>query len=152
MAGRKLPRDMGRLLRRFFHPALEFIELNRDDANLKEFVEPFAKGLRGLQKTSMFLAQKGLGNPREIGAGATDYLRQFGLVALGYMWLQMLEVAFAKRGDEDFYEYKLVTGRYFFERVFPETISRAVAISAGAKTMMAMPDAGFAGDSRFSGS
>ena len=151
LAGRKLPRDMGRLLRRFFHPALEFIELNRDDANLKEFVEPFAKGLRGLQKTSMFLAQKGLGNPREIGAGATDYLRQFGLVALGYMWLQMLEVAFAKRGDEDFYEYKLVTGRYFFERVFPETISRAVAISAGAKTMMAMPDAGFAGDYRFSG-
>ncbi len=152
LAGRKLPRDMGRLLRRFFHPALEFIELNRDDANLKEFVEPFAKGLRGLQKTSMFLAQKGLGNPREIGAGATDYLRQFGLVALGYMWLQMLEVAFAKRGDEEFYEYKLVTGRYFFERVFPETISRAVAISAGAKTMMAMPDAGFAGDYRFSGS
>ena len=152
LAGRKLPRDMGRLLRRFFHPALEFIELNRDDANLKEFVEPFAKGLRGLQKTSMFLAQKGLGNPREIGAGATDYLRQFGLVALGYMWLQMLKVAFAKRDDEEFYEYKLITGRYFFERVFPETISRAVAISAGAKTMMAMPDAGFAGDYRFSGS
>ena len=152
LAGRKLPRDMGRLLRRFFHPALEFIELNRDDANLKEFVEPFAKGLRGLQKTSMFLAQKGLGNPHEIGAGATDYLRQFGLVALGYMWLQMLKVAFAKRDDEEFYEYKLITGRYFFERVFPETISRAVAISAGAKTMMAMPDAGFAGDYRFSGS
>ncbi len=152
LAGRKLPRNMGRLLRRFFHPALEFIELNRDDANLKEFVEPFAKGLRGLQKTNMFLAQKGLGNPREIGAGATDYLRQFGLVALGYMWLQMLKVAFAKREDEAFYEYKLVTGRYFFERVFPETISRAVAISAGAKTMMAMPDAGFAGDYRFSGS
>ena len=152
LAGRKLPRDMGRLLRRFFHPALEFIELNRDDTNLKEFVEPFAKGLRGLQKTSMFLAQKGLGNPHEIGAGATDYLRQFGLVALGYMWLQMLKVAFAKRDDEEFYEYKLITGRYFFERVFPETISRAVAISAGAKTMMAMPDAGFAGDYRFSGS
>ena len=152
LAGRKLPRDMGRLLRRFFHPALEFIELNRDDTNLKEFVEPFAKGLRGLQKTSMFLAQKGLGNPHEIGAGATDYLRQFGLVALGYMWLQMLKVAFAKRDDEEFYEYKLITGRYFFERVFPETISRAVAISAGVKTMMAMPDAGFAGDYRFSGS
>ncbi|MBV07286.1 MAG: acyl-CoA dehydrogenase [Euryarchaeota archaeon] len=152
LAGRKLPRDMGRLLRRFFHPALEFIELNRDDTNLKEFVEPFAKGLRGLQKTSMFLAQKGLGNPHEIGAGATDYLRQFGLVALGYMWLQMLKVAFAKCDDEEFYEYKLITGRYFFERVFPETISRAVAISAGAKTMMAMPDAGFAGDYRFSGS
>ena len=152
LAGRKLPRDMGRLLRRFFHPALEFVEAHRDDPDLGEFVEPFAKGLRGLQKTSMFLAQKGLGNPHEIGAGATDYLRQFGLVALGYMWLQMLKVAFAKRGDEEFYEYKLVTGRYFFERVFPETISRAVAISAGAKTMMAMPDAGFTGGYRFSGS
>ncbi|MDP6363560.1 MAG: acyl-CoA dehydrogenase C-terminal domain-containing protein [Candidatus Poseidoniia archaeon] len=151
LAGRKLPRDMGRLLRRFFHPALEFVETNRDDPDLKEFVEPFAKGLRGLQKTSLFLAQRGMGNPREIGAGATDYLRQFGLVTLGYMWLQMLKVAFAKRDEGEFYEYKLITGRYFFERVFPETISRAVAIASGAKTMMAMPDAGFAGDHRFSG-
>ena len=151
LAGRKLPRDMGRLLRRFFHPALEFIEQHRDDPDLKEFVEPFAKGLRGLQKTSMFLAQKGMGNPHEIGAGATDYLRQFGLVALGYMWLQMLKVAFAKRGSDEFYEYKLITGRYFFERVFPETISRAIAIASGAKTMMAMPDAGFTSEHRFSG-
>ena len=67
------------------------------------------------------------------------------------MCLQMLKVAFAKRGSDEFYEYKLITGRYFFERVFPETIARAVAIASGAKTMMAMPDAGFAGDHRFSG-
>ena len=91
-----MPQHMGRLLRRFFHPALDFIEDNKEDVNLKELLS-LCKGTQRLTKTSMYMAQKGLSNPYEIGAAATDYLRQFGLVAMGYMWLLMLKVAFEKR-------------------------------------------------------
>ena len=151
LAGRKMPQNMGRLLRRFFHPALNFIEENKDDSNLKEFVEPFSKALRGLQKTTLYMAQKGLSNPYEIGAAATDYLRQFGLVAMGYMWLLMLEIAFEKEDLDKYYEYKIITARFFFERVMPETLSRAIAIGSGSKTMMSLPDEGFDSISRFTG-
>tara|TARA_B100001564_G_C20343230_1_gene535534 strand:- start:254 stop:691 length:438 start_codon:yes stop_codon:yes gene_type:complete len=142
---------MGRLLRRFFHPALNFIENNKDDEELKEFIEPFAKALKGLQKTSMYMAQKGLSNPYEIGAAATDYLRQFGLVAMGYMWLLMLEVAFAKKDVDSYYEHKIITARFFFERILPETLSRAIAIGSGSKTMMSLPDEGFDSVHKFTG-
>ena len=151
LAGRKMPQHMGRLLRRFFHPALDFIDENKDNPDMKEFVVPFSKALKGLQKTTLFMAQKGLGNPYEIGAAATDYLRQFGLVAMGYMWLLILKVAFSKRKDDDYYEHKIILARFFFERILPETLSRAIAISSGSRTMMSMPDKGFDSEHQFSG-
>ena len=151
LAGRKMPQNMGRLLRRFFHPALEFIEKNKEDEDLKEFVIPFSKALKGLQKTTLYMAQNGLANPYEIGAAATDYLRQFGLVAMAYMWLLMLEVAFSKRSDNDYYEHKITTARFFFERILPETLSRAIAIGSGSKTMMSLPDDGFDSIHQFTG-
>ena len=151
LAGRKMPQHMGRLLRRFFHPALDFIESNKDDDELKEFIEPFGKALKGLQKTSMYMAQKGLSNPYEIGAAATDYLRQFGLVAMGYMWLLMLKVAFSKKDVDSYYQHKIITARFFFERILPETLSRAIAISSGSRTMMSLPDEGFDSVHKFTG-
>jgi hypothetical protein len=151
LAGRKMPQHMGRLLRRFFHPALEFIENNKDDSDLKEFVQPFAKSLKGLQKTTLFMAQKGLSNPYEIGAAATDYLKQFGLVAMGYMWLLMLEVAFKNKDLDNYYGHKIITARFFFERILPETLSRAIAIGSGSKTMMSLPDEGFDSVHKFTG-
>ena len=151
LAGRKMPQKMGRLLRRFFHPALEFIEKNKEDEDLKEFVIPFSKALKGLQKTTLYMAQKGLANPYEIGAAATDYLRQFGLVAMAYMWLLMLEVAFSKRSENEYYEHKITTARFFYERILPETLSRAIAIGSGSKTMMSLPDEGFDSIHQFTG-
>jgi len=151
LAGRKMPQHMGRLLRRFFHPALEFIDNNKDNSDLKEFVQPFAKSLKGLQKTTLYMAQKGLSNPYEIGAAATDYLRQFGLVAMGYMWLLMLEVAFKNKNLDNYYEHKIITARFFFERILPETLSRAIAIGSGSKTMMSLPDEGFDSVHKFTG-
>ena len=151
LAGRKMPQHMGRLLRRFFHPALEFIDKNKNNSDLKEFIEPFAKSLKGLQKTTLYMAQKGLSNPYEIGAAATDYLRQFGLVAMGYMWLLMLEVAFKKQDLDVYYNHKIITARFFFERILPETLSRAIAIGSGSKTMMSLPDEGFDSIHQFTG-
>ena len=151
LAGRKMPQHMGRLLRRFFHPALDFIEEYKEDENMKEFVVPFSKALKGLQKTTLYMAQKGLANPYEIGAAATDYLRQFGLVAMAYMWLLMLKVAFAKREKSEYYEHKIILARFFYERILPETLSRAIAIGSGSKTMMSLPDDGFDSIHKFTG-
>ena len=138
LAGRKMPKHTGRFLRRFFHPVLEFIEENKNNEEMKEFIEPFAKGVKGLQKTTLYLAQKGLGDPYEIGAGAYDYLQQFGYVVMGYMWAKMAKIALEKQEEGAFYRNKLITARFFFERMFPQTISHAIAISSGSKTTMAI--------------
>jgi len=78
-------------------------------------------------------------------------LRQFGLVSMGYMWLLMLEVAFDKQKLDKYYEHKIITARFFFERILPETLSRAIAIGSGSKTMMSLPDEGFDSAYKFTG-
>ena len=143
LAGRKMPMHTGRFLRRFFHPILEFIDENKNDEEMKEFIEPFSKGVKGLQKTTLYLAQKGLGNPYEIGAGAYDYLQQFGYVTMGYLWAKMAKIALSKKDEDVFYRNKIISARFFFERMFSQTISHAVAIASGSKTTMAIDSEDF---------
>src|SRR3712207_5222517 len=86
LVGRKLPQDMGRLLRRFFHPVSAYLEANMEKDGMVEFVLPLAKSFGKLQQATALVAQKGMKNPDEAGAASTDYLRFFALVAVGCMW------------------------------------------------------------------
>ena len=82
----------------------------------------------------MWLMQNGMQKPDNAGAASTDYLHLFGLVALGYMWAQMARSAQGKlaegaNGRPAFYDNKLTTGRYFMERIMPETAAHLARIS-----------------------
>ncbi len=140
LVGRKLPQNMGRNLRQFFHPVDAFIQENMMDQEQKEFVLPLAKAFAKLQQGTALLGEKGMKNPDEAGAASTEYLRMFGLVALGFMWAQMAKIAKEKLAegadDPQFYETKLVTARFFFERMLPDVSSLLVKMSAGSKIMM----------------
>ncbi len=148
LVGRKMGQGYGRLLRRFFHPVSQFIEENQSDTNLQEFIFPLAKAFAKLQQTTAIIAQKGLKDPNEAGAASTDYLRQFALVALGYIWARMAKTALENRaktpaGREMFYDSKIKTARFFFERMLPEADSRQKIIMSGAKSLMDLEEAAF---------
>ena len=143
LVGRKMPKGYGKLLRRFFHPVQEFIEAHQSDEQLQEFVFPLAKSFMKLQQSTGMIAQKGLKDPNEAGAASSDYLRQFALVSLAYMWTRMAKVAFEKLengGSEskDFYEEKIKTARFFMQRMLPEADARFKMVLAGAGTLMDM--------------
>ncbi|UPG73160.1 acyl-CoA dehydrogenase C-terminal domain-containing protein [Roseomonas gilardii subsp. gilardii] len=145
LAGRKMPAHAGRYLRRFFHPVLGFIERHEEDERMGEFILPLSKAFGRLQQCTAELARRGLSDPTEIGAGATDYLRLFGLTALAHQWALMAEAALRGDGGEtpEFYAAKLATARFFMQRLLPETGALASAILAGGASMMAFDDAAF---------
>lgn len=145
LVGRKLGQHVGRLLRRFFHPVLAFIEENQAEAELAEFVMPLAKAFARLQQATAHIAQQGMRNPDEAGAAASDYLRMFALVALAYMWARTAKVIFALPEDErrDFHQAKLATGRFYMTRILPQTSGLFAAINAGAAPIMAPEEAWF---------
>lgn len=148
LVGRKLSANMGRSLRRFFHPVGQFIEDNQNDEKLQEFIFPLAKSFAKLQQATVLIAQKGLKDPNEAGAASSDYLRMFALVAIGFMWCRMAKAAQEKlagdsQGRAEFYDSKIHTARFFFERMLPETDSCFRAINAGAKGLMALDAANF---------
>ena len=148
LVGRKLGLNGGRAVQAFFKEVGEFCEENRADEKMAPYTNALKKGLNDLQAATMWLMQNGLKNPDDAGAASTDYMHLFGLVSLGYMWAQMVKaaqvrLADAANGSTAFYENKLVTGRYFMERVMPETAAHLARISSGSATMMALPAEAF---------
>lgn len=142
LVGRKMAKGYGRLLRQFFHPVAEFIEEHQTHEDLQEFIFPLAKAFGKLQQSSAMTAQKGLKNPDEAGAASVDYLRQFALVALAYMWIKMVKVAQEKlekgEGDKEFLEEKIQTAQFFYTRMLPEADARFKMVLAGAAPLMKM--------------
>nr|WP_295463775.1 acyl-CoA dehydrogenase C-terminal domain-containing protein [Mesorhizobium sp.] len=148
LVGRKLGLNGGRAVQAFFKEVGEFCETNRSDEKMAPYTKALKKGLNDLQAATMWLVQNGMSNPDNAGAASTDYMHLFGLVALGYMWGQMAKTAQAKlaegaNGAASFYETKLVTGRYFMERVMPETSAHLARISTGSETLMKLPAEAF---------
>jgi hypothetical protein len=146
LVGRKLPKDGGRALQAFFGEVQAFIKTHGDGA-MKPYVGPLAAALGHLQQATTWLVQNALAKPENAGAAANDYLGLFGLCALGYMWCRMAAVAQAKLaagdGAADRMKAKLVTGRYFMERMLPETGAHLARIQAGAASMMELPAEAF---------
>jgi len=89
----------------------------------------------------MWFMQNAMAKPDNAGAGATDFLHLFGLVALGYMWARIAEAALAKSGNgaAPAMTAKLVTARFFMERMLPETATHLARIQAGAASTMELP-------------
>jgi len=142
LVGRKLAMNGGRAIQAFFKEVGEFCEAGRADEKLAPFTKALKKGLNDLQAATMWLMQNAMAKPDNAGAASTDYMHLFGLVALGYMWGQMAKVA-QDKADDSFYAAKLTTGRYFMERVMPETAAHLARLSTGADTMMALPAEAF---------
>ena len=93
----------------------------------------------------MWFMQNAMAKPDNAGAGSYDYMHLFGLVALGYMWCRIAEAAIAKNanGSAPRMNAKLVTARFFMERMLPETATRLARIKAGAGSTMELPDDAF---------
>ncbi|HTJ90930.1 MAG TPA: acyl-CoA dehydrogenase C-terminal domain-containing protein [Acidocella sp.] len=141
LVGRKLPQEGGRLLTRFLDPVLEFIEENEDE-EMAPFITPLSSALENLQVATGHIMETGLSNHDEIGAAAADYLRLFGLTALGFMWARMAKLSLPK-AEQRFYKAKLATAKFFMQRLLPQTGALLAGIQSGAEVMMEMEDAAF---------
>ena len=142
LVGRKLGKDGGRALMAFLNEIGGFIKEKGADASMKPFVTPLGVALGHLQEASMWFMQNAMAKPDNAGAGATDYLQMFGLVALGYMWCLIAQAALAKQTDARM-KAKLITARFFMERMLPETAAQLARIKSGADAVMELPDEAF---------
>ena len=146
LVGRKLAADGGRAVMSFFAELDGFIEANEADEGLKPFLTGLAKAKAELQEATMWLMQNGLANPDNAGAASTDYLHLFGLTGLAYMWTLMAQAAQAKiaAGETDpLYQQKVTVGRYYIERILPETSAHLAKLKTGSELMMALPAEAF---------
>ena len=144
LVGRKLAANAGRAVFGFFSDLEEFVSANENNEKLKPFVTGVQTASGQLREGTMWLMQNGMSNFDNAGASSHDYLQLFGLTALSLMWARMAKAALEKAGTGDrFYTDKLVTARYFFDRVLPDATSHLAKVKTGAGPVMALSADGF---------
>jgi alkylation response protein AidB-like acyl-CoA dehydrogenase len=142
LVGRKLPRHGGKAAMTLF--AL----ITADIADAKagpqaDLAAHLEKALGQLQAGAMWLMQNGLKDPNNAGAAAYPLMTMMGIVSLGWMWLKSARAAQALldggEGDTAFLDAKLVTARFFAERILPDVGALRRKLEGGAEAVMALP-------------
>jgi alkylation response protein AidB-like acyl-CoA dehydrogenase len=148
LVGRKLAQNGGRAVQAFFALVQEECAAAKEDEALADLAGKVEKALGQLQAATMWFLANGMQNPNQVGAGAYPYMHLMGLLALGLMWLRMAKAAreALAGGGEDraFLEAKLVTARYFADRMLPRAGALRREIEGGSEAMMALTPEQFA--------
>ncbi|NHO34029.1 acyl-CoA dehydrogenase C-terminal domain-containing protein [Acetobacter fallax] len=147
LVGRKLPAHMGRNLRGLFHPIANFIEEHKTSPVPGKMTENLERAFGALQLATGLIARRGMNDPEEAAAAATDYLRLTGLVAQAWLWARTVIIATPKADadgpDKAFYTAKLSSAQFFYDRILPDTAALYLKIKSGKASMMSLPEDGF---------
>jgi hypothetical protein len=139
LLGRKVLGNNGATLKKFGKLVGALVEEEGVNEKMAEFINPLAMMGDKITKFTTEIGFKGMQNPDEVGAAAVDYLRVAGHLVFGYFFARMASVALkeiAAGNTDPFYPAKLQTARFYFAKLFPETITLMVTARAGAKPLM----------------
>jgi alkylation response protein AidB-like acyl-CoA dehydrogenase len=142
LVGRKLAQNGGRAVQAYLALVAQEAGEESDDDTVKQVAAALAKANGELQAATMWLMQNSMQNFNNAGAAAYSYMELMGVVTLGLMWLRMAKASAAAiaGGAEDkaFHEAKLVTARFYAERIMPEAGSHRAKIEGGSESLMAL--------------
>ena len=112
-------------------------DLDQSDKNLKPFVEKFKIYIEKLNIFSKWMKEKIKSSKDDANAASNDYLKVLGYVAVGYSWLKVLEVSYKDYSNNKvFYEDKIQTANFYFNRVLPRVESHYLSATTGSKYIM----------------
>ena len=73
----------------------------------------------------------------DISASCNDYLKYFGYTSLAFVWLKVLRKSYENRSDnKEFYDDKINTGNYYFDKIVPRVDSHYKSAISGSKYTM----------------
>ena len=139
LLGRKVLGNNGATLKKFGRLIGALVAEEGVNEKMAEFINPLAMLGDQMTKFTTELGFKGMQNPDEVGAAAVDYLRVAGHMVFAYLFARMASVALREiaAGNADpFYVAKLQTARFYFAKLFPETVTLMRTARAGSKVLM----------------
>ena len=132
---RKLVNKNGDIIEKYINMMIS--DLDQSDKNLKPFVEKFKIYIEKLNIFSKWMKEKIKSSKDDANAASNDYLKVLGYVAVGYSWLKVLEVSYKDYSNNKvFYEDKIQTANFYFNRVLPRVESHYLSATTGSKYIM----------------
>jgi len=143
LLGRKILASDGKVMAPFVELVQSFCRDNSEHA----LTQPLQESLEQWLSLTDKIGEKAASNPDEVNAAAYDYLMYSGYVVLAYFWARSsVSAEQALQGSSDeagFYQAKLATAQFYFERLLPRTDSLEKTILSGANNLMALEEAAF---------
>ena len=112
-------------------------DLNISDQKIKPYIDKISKSIDILKKFTDWVKDKIQNEKDDAGAACNEYLKVLGLVATGHAWIKVLEVSFKDYDkNKKFYEEKIKTADFFFNRVLTKCENYYDTASTGSKYIM----------------
>jgi alkylation response protein AidB-like acyl-CoA dehydrogenase len=132
--------ELGYKLGLFMNPTYQEISIAKHDPKLSDHAAILENSFNTFQNTTMSLIQQGMsGKVDDLLVHSRDFMDMFGKLAVGRMWLKMMNTANEKlengaSGKEaEFYNSKIELGDYYLNNVMTPEIKKLEArIDAGA--------------------
>ena len=126
-----------KILDKFVNLIQNEIKNNKDNQELKRFIEILEKKIIILQDFAKWLEEKLKVQKDDVSAACNDFLKVLSYVALGFSWLKMTKISYENSNkNKDFYDEKINTAKYFFDKIFPRVESHYQSAIAGSESIM----------------
>ena len=132
---RKLENKNGDIINKYI--SLIQKDLNIMEAEMQPFISILIKNIKILLNFTNWTKDKMKNSKEDVSAACNDYLKVLGLVAIAHAWIKVLEVSFKDyKNNKQFYEEKIQTANFFFNRVLPRVESHYLSAISGSKYIM----------------
>tara|TARA_B100000927_G_scaffold15635_1_gene12247 strand:- start:2778 stop:4544 length:1767 start_codon:yes stop_codon:yes gene_type:complete len=112
-------------------------DLSNKNSNLKIFNDKLENSIKTLNKFTDWIKDKMQKSKNDVSAACNDYLKVLGYVAVAHSWVKVLEVSYENyNSNKQFYEDKINTAKFYFERVLPRIESHYVSAISGSNCIM----------------
>ena len=143
LLGRKVVGSQGGLLRPFLAEIQQFCAQHADNRHMANTVAALKTHCEEWEQITTDITMRAMSNADEVGAASVDYLMYSGYIVLAYFWARAQATALSALADEtctepDFYQAKITTAQFYFEKLLPRTRSLVATMEAGADPLMAL--------------
>lgn len=113
------------------------IKKSKKQTKIKLFTKKLGDYLKITVNFTNWIKKNMKSSKDDVSAACNDYLKVLGLVALAYSWLKVLDVSYKEMSkNKKFFEDKIETASFFFNRVLPRIDSHYKSAISGSKYIM----------------
>ena len=142
LIGRKMEINEGELIKNFFKIIEDYLLNISNNKYIQKEITQFKQSFKDLIDITDLFQSFDKDKASEKNGAAVEYLEIFSYIAVGFMWLKILEISYDKISinKSDFFESKIETGIYYFQKIIPKTKFLKENILSGASNYINYKD------------
>ena len=134
---RKLVNKDRNVIDRYIKFIEDEVKKNKSHSQIKPFAEKLSHYLKIMINFTAWMKKNMKVSKDDVSAACNDYLKVLGLIALAYSWLKVLGVSYEEiNKNKKFFEDKIETANFFFNRVLPRIDAHHNSAISGSKYIM----------------